>query len=66
MSVAFEVNKHFLSHIKDPRQLTLESTVIKLLSWQLLDEISFDRNVRVGGVNSRKDALIPPPESHGL
>lgn len=57
--VASEVNKHFLLHIKDLRQLTLKSLVIKLLSWQPLNKISSDGNVRVDRAERRKNGLIP-------
>lgn len=60
--MALEVNKFFFfffSHIKDLRQLTLKSSVIKLLSWQLLNEISFDGNLRATRAKRRKDGFIP-------
>lgn len=49
----------FFLRIMDLRRLTLKSSVIKLLSWQPLNEISFDGNVRVGRAQRRKDGFIP-------
>lgn len=65
--VALEVNKFFFffPHIKDLRQLTLQSSVIKLLFWQLLNEINFDGNVRADRAKRRKDGFIPL-ESYGF